>query len=201
MKTKLQINGEAIPASQEGMLDVELFLQENYLFRNNVLNGKVEFVNKSKDGEKAEFRTLTQQALNSIILRAKREGVGENGSPKTDIMEYINSEEVERFDPVKEYLDGLPAWDGQNHVAKLFSRIPNVSTEQFSFLSIWMRSMVAHWLQMDTQHGNECVPTLIGPQGCGKTTFLLRLLPPHLRQYYLDHLNLSNKFDKEMALT
>ena len=201
MKTKLQINGEAIPASQEGMLDVELFLQENYLFHNNVLNGKVEFVNKSKDGEKAEFRTLTQQALNSIILRAKREGVGENGSPKTDIMEYINSEEVERFDPVKEYLDGLPAWDGQNHVAKLFSRIPNVSTEQFSFLSIWMRSMVAHWLQMDTLHGNECVPTLIGPQGCGKTTFLLRLLPPHLRQYYLDHLNLSNKFDKEMALT
>ena len=166
-----------------------------------VLNGKVEFANQPAEGQEPEFRTLTQAALNSIILRAKREDICESGSPKTDIMEYINSEEVERFDPVKDYLNGLPAWDGQNHVAKLFSRIPNVSTEQFSFLSIWMRSMVAHWLQMDTQHGNECVPTLIGPQGCGKTTFLLRLLPPYLRQYYLDHLNLSNKFDKEMALT
>ena len=38
-------------------------------------------------------------------------------------------------------------------------------------------------------------------KGCGKTTFFVRLLPPHLREYYLDHLNLSNKFDKEMALT
>jgi predicted P-loop ATPase len=42
---------------------------------------------------------------------------------------------------------------------------------------------------------------LIGAQGCGKTTFFHRLLPADLREYYLDHLNLSNKFDKEMALT
>ena len=201
MKEKITINGEAVNASKTGMLEVEQFLVENYLFRNNVLNGKVEFANQPAEGQEPEFRTLTQAALNSIILRAKREDVCEGGSPKTDIMEYINSEEVERFDPVKDYLNGLPAWDGQNHVARLFSRIPGISTEQLSFLAVWMRSMVAHWLQMDTQHGNECVPTLIGAQGCGKTTFLRRLLPQHLRQYYLDHLNLSNKFDKEMALT
>ena len=45
------------------------------------------------------------------------------------------------------------------------------------------------------------MPVLIGAQGCGKTTFFRRLLPPELREYYLDHINLSNKFDKEMALT
>ena len=50
-------------------------------------------------------------------------------------------------------------------------------------------------------HANETVPTLIGAQGCGKSTFMARLLPKHLRMYYLDHINLSNKFDKEMALT
>ena len=116
-------------------------------------------------------------------------------------MEYIHSEEVPEFNPVEEFLNGLPKWDGENHVANLFGRLPGVSSEQLAFLSIWLRSAVAHWLQMDTLHGNECVPTLIGGQGCGKTTFLRRMLPQHLRQYYLDHLNLSNKFDKEMALT
>ena len=61
--------------------------------------------------------------------------------------------------------------------------------------------MVAHWLQMDSLHGNEVVPTFIGDQGCGKSTFCRLLLPEPLREYFLDHVNLANKFDKEMALT
>jgi len=139
--------------------------------------------------------------LNSIIIKAKRLQVCESGSPKADIMEFVGSNEVERFNPIADYLGKLPKWDGQNHVGRLFNRLPGVDSELGGYLATWMRSMVAHWLQMDAIHGNECVPTLIGSQGCGKTTFVVRLLPPMLRQYYLDHLNLSNKFDKEMALT
>ena len=148
------------------------------------------------DGEDAFWRPLTQEALNSIILRAEREHVMQKGSPNAQIKMYVQSEEVPLFNPVAEFLNGLPQWDGKNHVTAVFSRLPGLSTEQHSFLAVWIRSAVAHWLQMDTLHGNECVPTLIGSQGCGKTTFVRRLLPPQLRQYYLDHLNLSNKFDK-----
>ena len=197
---------EAEMASQTGMLIVESFLQENYLFRRNVLNGKVEFVKKSAADEVVAdhdlaWRPLTEPALKSIIIRAKREDVCEGGNPKSDIMDLVQSEEVRKYDPIRDYLEHLPQWDGQNHVAHLFGRLPGLSSEQLGFLAVWLRSAVAHWLQMDTLHGNECVPTLIGAQGCGKTTFLQRLLPQPLRQYYLDHLNLSNKFDKEMALT
>ena len=190
-------NNEAIG----NVLSIEVFLDEHYAFRHNVLNGKTEFAKRAEDGSVEEYRVLTQKALNSIVIQAKREDVFEEGGSKSDIQEYINSEEVETFDPIKDYLNGLPQWDGKNHVAKLFSRLPGISSEQLNFLTIWMRSTVAHWLQLDTDHGNECVPTLIGAQGCGKTTFLRRLLPQHLREYYLDHLNLSNKFDKEMALS
>lgn len=196
---------EALGASQDGMLAVQQFLQDNYHFRRNVLNGKVEFSILPEGNDDAEkeldWRPLTPEALNSIIIRAKREQICEKGSPKTDIMEYVHSEEIETHNPIVHFLNGLPTWDGQNRVTQVFSRLPGSSTEQLNFLAVWLRSAVAHWLQMDTLHGNECVPTLIGPQGCGKTQFVRRLLPPDLRQYYLEHLNLGNKFDKEMALT
>ena len=198
MSEKKNSRSGTLTVSQEAALNTELFLQDNYLFRRNVLNGKLEFA--TLPAEVPVYRTLTQEALNSIVIRAKREDICE-GKPKTDIMEVIHSEVVPVFNPVQDFLEHLPAWDGQNHVSKLFGRIPGISTEQHGFLAVWLRSTVAHWLQMDTIHGNECVPTLIGAQGCGKTTFVTRLLPPHLREYFLDHLNLSNKFDKEMALT
>ena len=208
-------------ASQQGTLAIELFLMENYRFRRNILNGKVEFATLPKAAQTAggntvglsgslscasdeadlEFRTLTQAALNSIVIRAKREEVLEKGSPKSEIKDYVESEEVPEFNPIQVFLDGLPVWDGQNHIARVFSRIPGISSEQLNYLTIWLRSAVAHWMQMDMLHGNECVPTLIGQQGCGKTVFVRRLLPPHLREYFLGHLNLANKFDKEMALT
>ena len=201
MEKNLLINGETLGASQEGMLAIELYLISHYLFRRNVLNGKVEFTGKPAEEQEPQWKPLTQSALNSIIIRAKRDNICESGSPKSDIVEYVNSDEVDTFDPIADYLEHLPQWDGENHVARLFNRLPGVDSELTGYLATWLRSVVAHWLQMDTIHGNECVPTLIGAQGCGKTTFIVRLLPPHLREYYLDHLNLSNKFDKEMALT
>ena len=213
MEENVNLTGETPGVSQEGTLAIELFLNENYRFRRNKLNGKVEFatlpstaraaegLSSGFDEAELEFRTLTPEALNSIVIRAKKEQIMEKGSPKTEISEWVGSEEVPEYNPIQAFLNGLPKWDGQNHIARLFSRLPGLSSEQLNYLTIWLRSAVAHWLQMDMLHGNECVPTLIGLQGCGKTVFVRRLLPPHLREYFLGHLNLSNKFDKEMALT
>ena len=198
----MTINGESLGASLQNSLAVEQFLTDNYLFRRNILNGKVEYltINAEQSDSQSVWRTLTPEALNSIVRKAKQEQITKN-SPKTDIQEVIYSDATPVYDPISEFLMHLPKWDGHNHLAKLFSRLPGISSEQLDFLVIWFRSAVAHWLQKDKLHANESVPTLIGSQGCGKSTFIARLLPPELQEYYLDHLNLSNKFDKEMALT
>ena len=90
MNKELTILGETLGASQKGMLEVEQFLNDNYRFRFNELSGKVEFVTLPSD-EKPVWRVLTQKALNSIIIHAKRERVCEKCSPKTDIVETISS--------------------------------------------------------------------------------------------------------------
>ena len=164
----------------------------------NVSGNKLEVLERGKEG--ATFQPLTAEAENSIIVRARKE-LGEVKGLKTLLTEQIHSNDVVTFDPVEQWLHNLPAWDGCDRVAELFSRLPGISAEQVYWLSLWFRSAVAHWLKLDDIHGNESVPTLIGDQGCGKTVFCRRLLPKHLREYFLDHLNLSNRFDRDMAFS
>ena len=186
-----------VTKGQDLVFEVEAFLEEGFEFRRNVINGKLEM--RFKD--EAEWRALSDEVLNTIVINAREEGVGGDSSPRKVIEEYIHSMAVSDYNPIANYLNGIGEWDGADHVSSLFNRLPGVSDEMKGYLRIWLRSMVAHWLQMDTQHGNECVPVLIGEQGCGKSTFCNRLLPPELRSYFFDHINFTNRFDLEMALT
>ena len=183
---------------EENLLDVEYHLEHNYQFRRNVLSGMVEYKKTGEPDEK--FSRLTSEALNTIFIRAKRE-IPDDTSLKTDIKAYVESDIPPVYNPVVAWLDSLAQWDGKDRVTEFINRIPGLTDEQIAFLRIYLRSNVAHWLNMEQEHGNETVPLLIGDQGCGKSTFCVRFLPQHLRQYYLDHFNLANKFDKEMALS
>ena len=185
---------------QEVIFEIESFLDENYSFRRNLLSGKTEVQEIGEGKQPSAWCILTNELFNSILIRMMKEGVG-GMSPKTHALEIINSATTVDYDPIKEYLERLPQWDGKNRVAELFYRIPGVTSEQLSWCCTWLRSAVAHWMGLDMLHGNETIPVLIGAQGCGKTTFATRLLPEELRVYYLDHINFGNKFDAEMALT
>ena len=64
------VNGEAMSASQENVLVVEQFLTENYLFRRNILNGKVEFAKKTEGDDAEDYARSKNQC------GASHEGVG-----------------------------------------------------------------------------------------------------------------------------
>ena len=182
----------------EPMLPAITFLEQNYQFRRNVLSGMVEYKKNGQDD--SQYQSLSNATINTFIIKAKVEMPDETNL-KSDIKTFLESDIIPLHDPVKEYFDRLPEWDGNDRIADFWKRIPGLSDEKINYLHIWHLSTVVHWMGKDFEHGNEMVPLFIGNQGCGKSTFCVQLLPPVLRRYYLDHFNLGNKFDKEMALS
>ena len=113
---------------QDYMSVAEEFLNRNYYFRRNVLSGKVEYITKKafKEAEAGEepWEILTTMALNSIIVRAKRENLDELCHPKIDITELIYSSLIREYNPIESYLKELKHWDGTDYVRQLFNRLP-----------------------------------------------------------------------------
>ena len=118
-----------------------------------------------------------------------------------DIRRYVNSEDIEQYDPLNEFLESLPKWDGEDRVTPLAQRIPTDYAEWPELFHLWMRSMVAMWLGKGQLTGNALVPLLIGRQGCGKSSFCRILLPYNLRDYYNDRINFKNENDLNLGLT
>ena len=177
-------------------IKIDLFLNENYEIRKNVMRGVAEF--RERTGIGFSFRDLTEEARNSITMRALRQGIK---CWDKDIRRYVNSDDIELYDPMNEYLDSLPKWDGKDRVDALARRISTSYEEWPELFHLWMRSMVAMWMGKGQLSGNSLVPLLIGRQGCGKSSFCRILLPQQLRDYYNDRINFKNETDLNLGLT
>ena len=198
MENRIMNDAATMVAANPDLMQIEEFFEQNYLFRNNVLNGRYEVTHVGQNP--LVWQHLTNERWNSIVWNLEM-ALPDVKSLKKYAEMYVYSEHTPLYDPIAEYMNNLPAWDGKDHVGNLINCLAGVNEKQSEWIRIWLRSMVTHWMKMDVEHGNDVVLLLMGDQGCGKSTFCQRLLPATLREYYLDHLNLANKFDKEMALT
>ena len=185
-----------IPAETLLTMKIDLFLNQNYEIRKNAMRGVAEF--RERTGIGFRFRDLTEEARNSMTLRALTQGIK---CWDKDIRRYVNSEEVETYDPLNEWLDTLPRWDGHDRVGELARVVPNDYDEWPELFHRWMLSMVAMWRGKGQLSGNALVPLLIGRQGCGKSSFCRILLPANLRYYYNDRINFRNENDLNLGLT
>ena len=198
MENRIMNDAATMVAANPDLMQIEEFFEQNYLFRNNVLNGRYEVA--CIGSNPLVWQHLTNERWNSIVWNLEM-ALPDVKSLKKYAEMYVYSEHTPLYDPIAEYMNKLPTWDGKDHVGNLINCLAGVNEKQSEWIRIWLRSMVTHWMKMDVEHGNDVVLLLMGDQGCGKSTFCQRLLPATLREYYLDHLNLANKFDKEMALT
>ena len=174
----------------------EAFLNSRYELRKNVMTGVAQY--RSKDSFDYRFSDLTKEAMNTMSIRALKAGLD---SWDKDIKRYVESTMIPEFDPVNEWLEQLPKWDGRDRVTPLAERIQTSNPHWTSDFHKWLLSMVAHWKGIDRNHGNAIVPMLIGPQGCGKTSFCGILLPEELRDYYNDKIDFKNETAINLGLT
>ena len=174
----------------------EAFLNSRYELRKNVMTGVAQY--RSKDSFDYRFSDLTKEAMNTMSIRALKAGLD---SWDKDIKRYVESTMIPEFDPVNEWLEQLPKWDGRDRVTPLAERIKTSNPHWTGGFHKWMLSMVAHWKGIDRNHGNAIVPMLIGPQGCGKSSFCGILLPEELRDYYNDKIDFKNETAINLGLT
>ena len=173
----------------------EAYLNTHYVFRFNVMTGVSEFKHK---GLGYGFKPLDKLSRNTMSIYALKAGVD---SWDRDLNRYIDSTLIPRYEPLTDFLDHLPAWDGHDRVTSLAKRVKTDNRHWVYDFHVWMLSMVAQWMGKNRQHGNAIVPVLIGPQGSGKTTFCRRLLPEELQTYYNDRLAMKNDNDIFIAMS
>lgn len=195
---------------------VRRFFIENYDLRYNVLKQTEEFCRKEVgiaqekplidhqepliSQEKAPvWQQLTDREFRKMAIE-QMEKVGVAWS--IDVELYVRSALIPDYSPVLDYLGNCGTWDGQtDYIRDLARRVPTGFVQWPDYFHCWMLAMVAQWLNLSNEFGNAIVPILIGAQGTHKSTFCRMLLPPGLREYYIDDIKLDNAEQVERMLS
>lgn len=175
-------------------MDALTYLESRCRLRRNVLTGETLYAPKGSD----DYRPLSAEARNTIVLEAGRDGVG-----LTDALlgRYLASTLVEPWNPAEEWLDGLAEWDGTDRVQPLADRIVTTNPDWPQRFHKWMVQMVARWMGYDIGQRDVIVPVIVGQYGFGKTSFCNLILPPALRPYYTDQVKVRSSMEVRELVT
>ena len=175
---------------------IEDFFRRRYQLRYNVVKQLTEY--RLNDLTFKPWQPLTDRQLKSIVVEQMKEG-GE--SWMNDIRIYLESAHVEDYNPVHEFLAGCGQWDGRaNYIEDFARRLPTNYKLWPKYFHRWFLAMVAQALDINRDYGNSMVPMLIGGQGIKKSNFCKNILPPSMREYYMDDIKMDNAEQVERVL-
>ena len=165
--------------------EVEEFVTEQCDLRYNLLLRQLEVRWKQpKEGNPEGWAKMTDREENTLWCNMQRAGIFyELGYLRSLLL----SDFVKTYHPLRSYLEELEPWDGvTDHIARLADRVHCISSSPELFadhFKRWLVNMLASAL--DEQVANQQILTLVGRQGNGKTSFMSHILPPELKDYYV----------------
>ena len=203
--------------------EMEEFINGYMKFRMNMLTHQIETqliadaYTDRPEASACHWQRLTDHIENSLWCAMQHHGMAVN---LNELHTLLGSDFVKEYHPLKEYLDGLPPWDGEtNYIDRLAAMVhvkesPHSPLQQdksrerndlsetpvrfADILKRWMVSMIAAALNETVV--NQVILTLIGRQGSYKTSFMQHILPPVLSEYYTTKSN-SSRMTKDDLFT
>lgn len=169
------------------MNNLKQFLTARYEFRYNTVSETYEYRDKESD---ADFTVIDRRVQNDIVMSAFDAGID---CIDRDVVRIVESSSTPSFNPLREYVEALPRWDGKDRVDALAKR---VSSDKLwiKVFHRWLLALVAQWMQLTTKFGNSMVPILVHHlHGTHKSSFCRMLLPPELRSYFIEDFDTGKK--------
>ena len=197
---KRPYNGKTLSQMNEKeriMRSIEDFFGRRYQLRFNTVKQLTEF--RPNDLRFKPWQPLMERELKSMVIEEMKEG-GE--SWMNDIRTYIESAHIPDYNPIDEFLAACGTWDCKHDYIEAFARRLPTNYEAWPrYFHRWFLAMVAQALNLNRDYGNSMVPLLIGDQGFKKSSFCKNILPPSMREYYMDDIKMNNAEQVERVLS
>ncbi len=166
---------------------LELFLSTRYVFRHNMVSGKLEFQYFGKK----KWNVMNDFIENSMLRECLKGRIKTNLSSLRNL---LYSDFCELFNPFEDYFFNLPTYDEKtDYITELANTITTTKQDLWQqCFKKWLVAMVG--CVLDEKVINHTVIVFSGKQGLGKTTWVEKLVPKPLKEYlFSGTINPNNK--------
>ena len=166
---------------------LELFLSNKYVFRHNIVSGKLEFQYFGKK----KWNVMNDFIENSMLRECLKGRIKTNLSSLRNL---LYSDFCVLFNPFEDYFFNLPSYDEKtDYINELANTITTTKQDLWQqCFKKWLVAMVG--CVLDEKVINHTVIVFSGKQGLGKTTWVEKLVPKQLKEYlFSGTINPNNK--------
>ncbi len=166
---------------------LELFLSSKYVFRHNIVSGKLEFQYFGKK----KWNVMNDFIENSMLRECLKGRIKTNLSSLRNL---LYSDFCPLFNPFDDYFYNLPTYDEKtDYITELANTITTTKQDLWQqCFKKWLVAMVG--CVLDDKVINHTVIVFSGKQGLGKTTWVEKLVPKQLKEYlFSGTINPNNK--------